>query len=157
MKEKKLYFALAFILLVGIVVTAILVMRARQLDEAARSQTGNNPDVLSIAQEPEKIKADLTIKYSDTKVASFSGVALEPGKSVLDLLVTVASRDHLPISYKTSSSGAFIEGIDDVSGSMETNKWWLYYVNGKAAVVSVDQYTLSDGDKVEFRYEASPF
>ena len=39
----------------------------------------------------------------------------------------------------------------------ENGKYWLYYVNGEMPMVSADKKELRPGDKVEFKFEKSPF
>ncbi len=66
-------------------------------------------------------------------------------------------KSGLEISYKEyEDMGVFVEAIGDkVNG--DDGKYWLYYVNGEMPQVAVDKQAVNPGDKVEFRFEESPF
>jgi hypothetical protein len=81
---------------------------------------------------------------------------LEKDMSVFDLLKNEAEVSNIPFESKNYDSGVFIEGIGDKKNG-ETEKYWLYYVNGQMPMVSADKYLLKAGDKVEFKFEKSTF
>ncbi len=68
------------------------------------------------------------------------------GKTVLELLEV----SH-QVEKKTSSVGSFVEAIDSVKN--RTNRFWLYYVNGKKPNVASDRYPTTADDTIEWRFE----
>lgn len=76
----------------------------------------------------------------------------QPDMSVLDLI----QHTDLLLQTKVYDFGTLIEAIGDTANGQD-DKYWLYYVNDEMPMVSVDNYKLNPGDKVEFRFEASAF
>ena len=76
----------------------------------------------------------------------------EQGITAFDLL----EKSGLEIETKQYDFGIFIESIDSVKNGQD-NKYWLYYVNNESPSVAADKMELRAGDKVEFRFEESPF
>ncbi|MGH8004749.1 MAG: DUF4430 domain-containing protein [Limisphaerales bacterium] len=68
------------------------------------------------------------------------------GKTVLELLET----GH-EVEKKTSSVGSFVEGIDGIKN--RSDRFWLYYVNGKKPDVASDRYPTIANDTIEWRFE----
>ena len=78
------------------------------------------------------------------------------GMTAFDLLKEKAEELNLNLETKTYDIGIMIEAIGDKKNG-EGQKYWLYYVNGEMPQVAADKYLLKVGDKVEFKFEASPF
>jgi len=76
--------------------------------------------------------------------------------TAFDLLKNKAGELNLVLKTKTYDIGIFIEAIGDKENGQD-GKYWLYYVNGEMPMVSADKRELKAGDKVEFRFEKSPF
>lgn len=70
----------------------------------------------------------------------------EPGKTVFELLLA----EH-EVDYSKSGMGVFIKSIDGVKNTAGST--WIYYINGERANVACDNYIVSAGDKIEWRYE----
>ena len=65
---------------------------------------------------------------------------------------------ELGLTLKTSSFdiGIMVEAIGDkVNG--QDGKYWLYYINGEMPMVAADKREIKAGDRVEFKFEKSPF
>ena len=78
-------------------------------------------------------------------------VKVAEGASVYDALLA----SQVDLSVKESiSMGTYVAGID---GLMErafgSESGWLYSVNGEQAGVSCGDYTVADGDKIEWTYK----
>lgn len=74
------------------------------------------------------------------------------GITAFDLL----NESGLELETKQYDIGLFIESIDSVKNGQD-GKYWLYYVNNQAPSVAADKMNLEPGDRVEFRFEDSPF
>lgn len=78
------------------------------------------------------------------------------GTTVFDLLKEGTGELDLVLKTKTYDFGVLIEAIGDKENG-ENGNYWLYYVNGEMPAVSVDKKEINLGDKIEFKFEKSPF
>ncbi|MEK7080529.1 MAG: DUF4430 domain-containing protein [Patescibacteria group bacterium] len=83
-------------------------------------------------------------------------VEFKEGMAAFDLLKDGAEKLTLPLKTKNYDAGIFIEAIGDKKNGQD-GKYWLYYVNGQLPVVAADKKEIKLGDKVEFKFEKSPF
>ena len=72
--------------------------------------------------------------------------------TVFDLL----KQTEIALDYTEYDIGIFIKAIGDKENG-QNGKYWLYYVNGEMPQVAVDKNKVNPGDKVEFRFEKSPY
>jgi len=82
-------------------------------------------------------------QLDSTVVVQYYGV---DGKTALELL----EASH-QVEKKTSSIGSFVEAIDGIKN--RSDRFWLYYVNGKKPDVASDRYRTAAGDTIEWRFE----
>ena len=78
------------------------------------------------------------------------------GITAFDLLKEKAKEVNLTLETKNYDMGIFIQAIGDKKNGQD-QKYWLYYVNGQMPQVAADKYLLKVGDKVEFKFEKSPY
>jgi hypothetical protein len=78
------------------------------------------------------------------------------GMTAFDLLKNKADESNLVLKTKTYDIGILIEAIGEKENGQD-GKYWLYYVNGEMASVSADKKEIKPGDKIEFKFEKSPF
>lgn len=80
-------------------------------------------------------------------------VSITENETAYDLLVDIARQNGILLDVKGGEDMIYVAGI---GGLYEYDfgelSGWMYYVNGKAPSVNASQYTLSDGDTVEWRY-----
>jgi len=95
-------------------------------------------------------KANLTIDFGNNS-QDFE-LDLKNEATALDLL----KDSKLEVGSKQYDFGTMIESINGVENG-EGGKYWIYYVNGQTPMVSADKYNVKSGDKVEFKFESSPF
>jgi hypothetical protein len=81
---------------------------------------------------------------------------LKEGMTAFDLLKEGAVELNLDLTVKSYDIGVFIEAIGQKKNG-DGGKYWMYYVNGELAPVAADKKELKAGDKVEFKFEKSPF
>ena len=109
------------------------------------------------AQE-EEIKGEVVLEINygdgDNQVSTEKLVKGMTAQSLLeDKIVELKSKLTI---ISDSNAGSFIKAIGDKENGQD-GKYWLYYVNGQLPMVSVDKTELNSGDKVEFKFEKSPF
>lgn len=83
-------------------------------------------------------------------------VDFNQGASALDVLGAKATELALPLETKEYDFGILIETIGDKTNG-DDNKYWTYFVNHEMPMVSADAYELSPGDRLEFKFDESPF
>ncbi|MDP2741439.1 MAG: DUF4430 domain-containing protein [bacterium] len=115
-------------------------------------------DISQKETQEEEIKGEvvLEINYGDGN-NQVSTEKLVKGMTVQSLLENkiVELKSKLTI-ISDSATGSFIKAIGDKENGQD-GKYWLYYVNGQLPMVSVDKKELNPRDKVEFKFEKSPF
>lgn len=85
-------------------------------------------------------------------------VSINEGDTVFDVLKKVCSDNGIHLEYtKIAATNSFyIEGINNLYEFDAGNlSGWMYSVNGKFPQLSSSQYTVSDGDVIEFVYSCS--
>ena len=76
--------------------------------------------------------------------------------SVYDFMSKLRSEGKIDFTEKNYiGMGKFIETINNVKG--DGNRNWIYYVNGKKAIIGVSNYKINKGDIVSWKYEESNF
>ena len=131
-----------------IIVVGLVIFSDRVLDNVLEKETGifqeNQEDII----EQEVV---LVINYGDENSETFN-IELIKGLTAFDLL----KESGLTLETKEYDVGLFVEAIGGKKNG-EDEKYWMYYVNGEMPMVSADKKELKPGDKVEFKFEASPF
>ena len=119
----------------------------------------NSPGRTETSEEKiqEEIKGEvfLEIDDGDGEIKKITA-KLTKGMTAVKLLEDKTIEMGLNLRTRTYSTGALIEAIGDKENGKD-GKYWLYYVNGEMPQVSADKKELSPDDKVEFKFEKSPF
>ena len=144
MKKLKI-FSLIMLLVVLLIAAGILLDLSNRL---AKTDTSFNGEPLDKKNEP-----------TDTLSTSTPAIILleaEITTTAFALLEQKAGMAGWIIRSTTYDMGVFIEAIGDKENGQD-NSYWLYYVNGEMPMEAADKYEVAPGDKVEFRFEPSPF
>ena len=106
----------------------------------------------------EKAEKEVTLVIDSGKESSRTlKVDFEEGMTAFDLLEEGTSELGLSLKTKTyEDMGIFIEAIGDEENGQD-GKYWMYYANGQMPMVAADKYEIRPGDKIEFKFEESPF
>ena len=83
-------------------------------------------------------------------------IEFREGLTAFDVLEEGAQGLGLPLKIKNYDIGVFIEAIGDKENG-EGYRYWLFYINDEMPTVSADNKEVKPGDKIEFRFEESPF
>lgn len=84
------------------------------------------------------------VEKQKTDNVTYDGVT---GKTALELLKSNAT----VVTKNDPSLGEYVVSIDGEDGN--GSKYWLYYVDGKAATVGAGEYKTKTGEKIEWRLE----
>ena len=145
--QKKIYIIIPAIII--IVASAWFLMYGNFRQAEVKTENNNS------APEPAKKEVVLAVDSSNGSQKTIASEFKE-GMTAFDLLQTGAEKLSLGLKTKNYDMGIFIEAIGDKENGQE-GKYWLYYVNGEMPIVSAGKMILKSGDKVEFKFEKSPF
>lgn len=98
-----------------------------------------------------KGEVSLIIDFGDNEVATYSGVKVEKGETVFDILTNVSVEEGFEVELKKYDFGYMITKIGDKEAS--DNYFWGYKVNGKQGEVGADKKEVLDGDIIEWKYQ----
>ena len=110
---------------------------------------------IRISQEKPENKVTLVIDGGEGSPRVFEAEFKE-GMTAFDLLRNKTEELNIALKTKTYDVGIFIEVIGDKENGQD-GKYWMYYVNGEMPMVAADKKEIKAGDKVEFKFEKSPF
>lgn len=127
----------------------------RTVDDFARKETktasmGSVTMSISCEAVPDK-SADYI--PDDGVILAETVFEIGQGDTVYDVLLEAAGRYNIRTETQGAGDSVYVEGIGhiyeldfgDLSG-------WMYFVNGSSPDVGCGEYTLSDGDLIEWRY-----
>lgn len=100
-------------------------------------------------------KSKLEILPTDGVMLKKQSVTVYDGESVYDVLKRVCRENgiHLEASFTPVYNTAYVEGIGNLyEFDCGPLSGWTYLVNGQSPNCGCSQITLSEGDKVEWRY-----
>lgn len=77
--------------------------------------------------------------------------------TVFSLLEEIGEKESFEVeSMVYQGMGIFVESIDGIKGGTD-DKWWQYFVNDESGEIAADKKEVKKGDKVEWKFEVSPF
>jgi len=82
--------------------------------------------------------------------------SFEEGITAFGLLEEKTKESGLVLETETYDIGVLIKEIGDKENGQD-GKYWMYYVNGEMPMVAADKKEIKAGDKIEFKFEKSPF
>ena len=142
-----------YIIFIAIAIIIIGVWMIFQSHDSEKDFFLEKDQVLQQQENSLKEQVFLVIDYGDGNSQIFN-LEFNQGMTAFDLLSTKA--EELNIKTGTYDAGIFIESIQEKKNGQD-GKYWLYYINGEMPMVSADNIELKPEDKIEFKFEASPF
>ena len=110
---------------------------------------------IRISQEKPENKVTLVIDDGEGSPRVLEA-EIGAGVTAFDLLRNETEELNIALKTKTYDVGIFIEVIGDKENGQD-GKYWMYYVNGELPMVAADKKEIKVGDRVEFKFEKSPF
>ncbi|MBQ4105200.1 MAG: DUF4430 domain-containing protein [Clostridia bacterium] len=90
---------------------------------------------------------------NDGVILGATEYAIEQGDSAYDLICKAAEEENLIVATDGDPASPYITGISNIfGGDFGELSGWLFYVNGESPSVGCADYTLCDGDSVEWLY-----
>jgi len=139
-------------ILIGIgtvIIISILAVLLNKVDQPAYQEEAG------VSQENIKQEVVLVVDDGEGSPKTFEA-KFEAGMTAFDLLKEKTEESSMVLKTKSYDIGLMIEAIGDKKNG-ESGKYWLYYVNGEMPQVAADKKEIKVGDKVEFKFEKSPF
>lgn len=150
---------LLFIVIIALLLIAVIFFTDfKSADEFYKDVTSlkeNRIGTVTIRIRADKITENPLISYipADGIILKNTSVPLSEGDTVYDILLEVCRANKIHMEKSGAEGMIYIVGINhtyefdygDLSG-------WKYYVNDVSPSVGCDQYTLKDGDRIEWHY-----
>lgn len=84
-------------------------------------------------------------------------ISSSENSTVFSLLEELAQREIFKIDFTIyQGMGVLVKSIDGIENGTD-NKYWQYWVNGELPMVAADKKEVKVGDKIEWKFESSPF
>jgi len=104
-------------------------------------------EVLRAPQAQTQNQASETAKTTEGNADPVS-YNCEGGKTAFDGLVKETKEN---VETKDSPFGKMVNAINGIKGGTN-NKYWIYFVDGKSATISADNYKCQGTEKVEWKF-----
>ena len=76
--------------------------------------------------------------------------------TVYDLMNKLKYENKISFSGKEyTGMGMFVDEINGVKNDNLAGKYWIYYINSESAQVGISNYTIKQGDLIEWKYETT--
>jgi hypothetical protein len=156
--HQKVKFAIliAFCLvLVGVFYTQVN-MTNKELDKVGKFVLVTSPKGEVAGEEISAIPRIVNLLISNGEKQQSYFVKINENSTVLSVLEKGAQENGIMLINTKSSAGTLVQSIQGVKNGTD-NKYWIVYLNGQMLSVGVDKQTVKEGDKIEFKFEKSPF
>lgn len=101
----------------------------------------------SVSKEAEKPKVTLVVDFGEDRIATQTDVLAENALEALENVIAEKGWEYKVQKYDFGSIVEEIEGSPNNS-----DKSWIYFVNGQSGDKAADQFELQNGDLVEWKY-----
>jgi hypothetical protein len=117
-----------------------------------------NNEENNLEEEGDKISKEvsLVLNFGDEEDSQMYFVEIKDDWTAFDVLEKTLEEKDIEFIFEEYEQGVFIESIGERENG-EDNKYWLYYVNNEMPQVSCDKKIITPGDKIEFRFQTSPY
>jgi len=111
---------------------------------------------LAIGQEEQKNL--VTFQFINPSGEKKFQASIVENETVYQVMLRLKEKQGLIFEVKDYSGlGAFVESIDGLSNNPKKNQFWIYYLNGKAAIAGVSLTKLHYNDLITWHYEDGKF
>lgn len=115
---------------------------------------------ISIQEDASKKIREKRVTYIvDKGNGIINSFKISPSKNstVFSLLEELSQRESFKIEFTIyQGMGVLVKSIDGVENGTD-NKYWQYWVNGELPMVAADKKEVKSGDKIEWKFESTPF
>jgi len=156
-KNVSLKFALViigiFTIMVGYLVQRKFILTQQEIANLVKEEASIQEDTLRKIQEKRIL---FIIDKGNRNINSYK-ISSSKDSTVFSLLEELSTRENFKIEFTVyQGMGVFVKSIDGVENGTD-NKYWQYWVNGELATVAADKKEVKVGDRIEWKFEPSPF
>ena len=137
------------LLAIGIIIVGLVFTFIKFFNVLEPPQTGTGV-VNNTTPSPSAGTVKLTVNFGNNSVISFEG-NYDQNKTPLALLKNAASQNGFTVESQNSTNGPSVQSIGGIAG--DDKYFWGYYVNGQMGNTASEQYQLTQGDRVEWKFE----
>jgi len=142
-------------ILIGLGIIIVIIVVTWTIFSDMFGQTLFQKESMVLQEGSKKEMISLVIDNNEGAPKTFE-IEFNEGITALDLLKKQAEELNMTLRTKTYDIGTLIEVIGDKENGQD-GKYWMYYVNEELPTVAVDKKEIKSGDKIKFKFEASPF
>lgn len=120
-------------------------------NEQSKEETNasNNVPVVKV----ETMQVGITIFGMNDEIIATGSISIEKNKSAYEGLKLFTDQNGIPMSVSSPGKYAYITSINNLSERAHgANSGWIYQVNHVQPNIGSGQYTLNDGDQMEWHY-----
>jgi hypothetical protein len=147
-KKKTLFPSLLLVLLLLVLGWVIIDRNYSNVEKEDVEQPGTQGEVST--------EISLILNFGSEAKLQTQSIKIENDWTAFDALKKALERLDIELATKKYEQGIFIEAIGEKKNG-DDNKYWLYYVNGKMPEVSCSKQFIKPGDKIEFKFQTSPY
>ena len=146
---KKIY------ILTGIIVGIIIIVSGWLMFSDRFEQPIFRKEIKTPQENIKKEEVVLIIDSDEGDLKTFK-ITFNEGMTAFDVLEGKTGELRLDLKTNSFDIGIMVEAIGDKENGQD-GKYWLYYINGEMPMVAADKQEIEPGDKIEFKFEKSPF
>jgi hypothetical protein len=142
-----------FTIVVGYFVQRNFVLTQKELNNLVQEEISIQENTIRKIQEKRVV---YIIDKGNGIINSFK-ISPSQNSTVFSLLEELSQREKFKIEFTFyQGMGVLVENIDGVKNGTD-NKYWQYWVNGELPMVAADKKEVEAGDRIEWKFESSPF
>jgi hypothetical protein len=142
-----------FIIVTGYFVQRNFVLTQKELNNLVQGEISIQENTLSKIREK---RVAYIINKGNGIIDSFK-ISPSQNSTVFSLLEELSQRESFKIEFTFyQGMGVLVKSIDGVENGTD-NKYWQYWVNGELPMVAADKKEVKAGDRIEWKFESSPF
>lgn len=142
-----------FTIVTGYFVQRNFVLTQKEINNLAQGEINIQEDALRKIQEK---RVTCIVDKGNGIINSFK-ISSSKNSTVFSLLEELSQREKFKIEFTTyQGMGVLVKSIDGVENGTD-NKYWQYWVSGELPMVAADKKEVKAGDRIEWKFEPSPF
>lgn len=142
-----------FTIVVGYFVQRNFFLTQQEINNLVQGEINIQEDALKKIREK---RVTYIVDKGNGIINSFK-ISSSKNSTVFSLLEELSQREKFKIEFTTyQGMGVLVKSIDGVENGTD-NKYWQYWVNGELPMVAADKKEVEAGDRIEWKFESSPF
>lgn len=90
----------------------------------------------------ETVSLSISIEVDEEEIPELSSdIEADAGETLMDVMVQ---------EYDVEEEEGFLNSIEGYEQDPDSNRWWMYEINGEQPTVGANDYVVEDGDEVKW-------